>query len=224
MADGSAGPGALAELGARWTRARAQANGSLRALFDHSRKLAGGFVRFHRWQPGPDWLPRALSQLAAPCLRGAWREDGDGFVLRRSPCPGVAAAATCDGWREAIDGLVTGLSPELTHARHRSAGHGDAECVDVLYRDARSPLRFGPLPPDAGADLARVGRLVEQFDGAAIDFLGVSEGRLHYRLSTPRGGDRPIRQIVERCLRRRLPALEPCESSDTSPFSRPEPV
>ena len=52
--------------------------------------------------------------------------------LERAGCPVAAhGAAACDYWREAISGLVLGMSG-LLHGRHASLGHKDPSCVDVF--------------------------------------------------------------------------------------------
>jgi hypothetical protein len=78
-------------------------------------------------------LPALLAQLGAPCLEsGAWTmlPGQPGWRFTRKPCcGGESCQVRCDAWREAIDGLVLGLTGRLRY----SAGedHGDP-CVSVV--------------------------------------------------------------------------------------------
>lgn len=221
---------ALVDLGTRWRAARAAASAmpsdeaeQLRRTFDNSLRLGQGYAGFHRAPIAPEQLPFVLPRLDAPCLRGRWAEVEceAGFWLERPPCQLPAPRAFCDHWREAINGLVLGLTFGVCHARHRSAGHGDPACVDLFYADPESPLRFGALPPELAPGLQSVRRLVSRFKGGArVEFLGVSEGELLYQLSVDPArmgcggaGAHPLRQMVERCLRKRFPALSARELS-----------
>jgi|CXWL01.1.fsa_nt_gi hypothetical protein len=219
----------LAELAVRWRDARAAAihspgdeRAQQRCAFDNSLRLGQGFARFHRAEVNPRHLPEVLAQLDAPCLQGSWSEVDDeaGYWLARPPCRERAAAGFCDHWRDAIDGLVLGLTGGVRHTRHQSAGHGGTRCLDVFYADPESSLRYGVLPPELAEGLASVRKLVQQFKGGAeVKFLGVSEGELLYELYVPRGegacggGSQTLQQIVERCLRKHFPALTPRELS-----------
>ncbi len=219
----------LAELAVRWRVARTAAieapgdeRAQQRCAFDNSLRLGRGFARFHRAEVDPQHLPEVLARLDAPCLQGSWSEVDDeaGYWLARSPCREKAAAGYCDHWRDAIDGLVLGLTGGVRHTRHQSAGHGGTGCLDVFYVDPESTLRYGAIPPELTDGLASIRKLVQQFKGGAeVKFLGVSEGELLYELHAPRseaacgGGSQTLQQIVERCLRKRFPTLTPRELS-----------
>lgn len=194
-------------------------------MFDNSLRLGNGFRDHHQVALALPDLPLALSTLAehgAPCLRGQWHvaEDDGAVVLERAGCPG-ACADVCDWWREAIGGLVLGVTGGLRHTRHRSLGHGDATCVDVIYRAAESPLRYGPIPDELRPELAAVARTAALIDSTcAVEFLGLSEATLFYRIA-PSARDGAVRgqPIVERSLRRRFPDLTPCEVSPRPVFA-----
>jgi hypothetical protein len=189
-----------------------------RRLFENSARLGGGFRRQLRRAVGVEELPALLSALGAPCLaNGTWSmlpgEPGWRF-LRRPCCAGEASSARCDAWREAIDGLVLGLTGSLRHTRTASAGHGQEHCVDVIYEDAESPSRYGELPAEVLPALEAVQAFVRRFDGADVRFLGISEGVLLYQLET-RGcaGSHAAQPMVEQLLKRKLPGLEVRELS-----------
>lgn len=187
-----------------------------RRVFENSLRLGKGFARHHGGVVGLEELPGALGRLGVPCLRGAWRraEDEPAEFLEREPCQPGATAIGCDYWREACDGLVLGLSGGIRHTRHASAGHGDARCLDVLYVDPESPLRFGLLPDELREALEPTRRLIQRFRGGGeVRFLGVSEGVLLYQLSADCAGKTVLRELVERCVRRRFPHLTPREMS-----------
>ncbi len=236
-------PPELEDLADRWRAARAAAKDPaadpperLRRAFDHSLRLGKGFARLHG-QVDPDRLPDVLDRLGAPCLAGLWSEveTEAGFWLERTPCDRAASAEHCDHWREAIDGLVLGLTGGVRHTRHQSAGHGSDRCLDLFYGNPESPLRYGALPSAMADGLGSVRSLVQQFKGADVHFLGCSEGELLYQLRAPsrdlgscgQGGARPLQNIVERCLRKHFPALKPRELSprpvlDAGGASQPE--
>lgn len=240
----------LVELAARWRRARRSAlhgpgaaeagldeeatlqrlatdpaglTSALRRTFDHSRRLGEGFARFRGAPVPPEVLPEVLSALGLPCLEGRWEaiEEEPGFRLQRPPCRASASAACCDHAREAVDGLVLGMTDGVLHARHESAGHGGARCVDVLYGDPQSSLRHGPVPAEHGPALALVQAEVARFKrGASLEILGVREGELHYELTDPASrrdgcggcGDL-LPRFAESSLLRHLPTLVPRELS-----------
>ena len=171
----------------------------------------------------PEALPAVLPALGLPCLEGRWDaiEEEPGFRLERPPCRPGAGAAFCDHAREAIDGLVLGMTDGVHHARHESAGHGSAQCVDVLYGDPQSSLRHGPVPVEHVSALELVQAKVAGFKrGASLKILGVREGELHYELSDP-GARRDgcggcgdlLPRFAESSLRSHLPALLPRELS-----------
>lgn len=219
----------LEDLAGRWRAARAAANDPaadlperLRRAFDHSLRLGKGFARLHG-PVDPERLPDLLARLGSPCLAGRWSEveTEAGFWLERPPCERAASVEHCDHWREAIDGLVLGLTGGVRHTRHHSAGHGSDRCLDLFYANPESPLRYGELPATMARGLGSVRGLVQQFKGADVVFLGCSEGELLYQLRAPsrdsancgQGGAQPLQHIVERCLRKHFPALKPRELS-----------
>ncbi|MEW5742619.1 MAG: hypothetical protein AB1938_27125 [Myxococcota bacterium] len=244
----------LAELSQRWSRARRAAAtaviGSVdgpageadvfacaaevdevefhRRLFENSARLGQGFRRFHqRPAVSLEELPPLLQRLDSPCLSGArWEARARALVGTRPPCRAGCDAATCDAWREAIDGLVVGLTGEGRFTRTASAGHGQERCVDVITSDPESPLRYGELPDDLVPVLESVQRFVRLFKGADVRFLGVSEGVLLYQVRTAECGDvrGNARRMIEETLGRRLPHLRLRELSprpvlDDSPAS-----
>ncbi len=235
----------MTQLGERWQRARTAAAAddrgvtddaaqgeaptrAQRALFENSLRLGASFSRFHATTIELEQLPATLDQLApvdAPCLHGTWSAfPGDPAALRleRAGCSAcVGGPSACDAWREAIAGLVLGVTRgQVHHARHESVGHGASRCVDVFYLDPQSPLRFGPLPDAMREPLAAIARAVALFDSSfAVMFLGLSEGVLYYALAPTRGGrggsggcggaanGLTAQPLIERRVRQRFPDL-----------------
>lgn len=189
-----------------------------RRLFENGARLGAGFRQRLRRAVTAAELPELLSTLGAPCLAsGTWSvlpgEPGWRF-LRQPCCAGEASSMRCDAWREAIDGLVLGLTGSLRHTRTASAGHGQGQCVDVIYEDAESPSRYGELPDDVIPALEAVQAFVRRFEGADVRFLGVSEGVLLYQLETTGcGTGASALPMVEQLLKRKLPGLEVRELS-----------
>lgn len=192
---------------------------ALRRVFDNSRRLGDGFRRFHGAELTLAELPLALAQVAATaatCLRGSWTQapDEDALVLERAGCPaGAGGPRSCDWWREAVSGLVLGVTGGLRHARHCSVGHGADQCIDVFHVDPQSPRRYGPIPDDMRAQLSAVARSVAILDASCtVEFLGLSDDVLYYRLPTAGcGGSVRGQPLVERSVRRRFPRVSLCE-------------
>lgn len=222
-------PEALDDLADRWRRARAAAARPLapgdadgsdadgdeaqKRAFEYSLRLGRGFVKHHHTPLALSDLPELFRRLTMPCLQGSLRAiDGEAaLVLERAGC--AEGAPACDVHREAIAGLLLGLTGTVRHARHDSLRHGGERCVDVLYEDAESRLRFGAIPDSARGAIESVKRLVRAFDSSVeLSFLGVSEGALFYRITRDAGGV-GVQSLVERTLRRRLPSLVPVEIS-----------
>lgn len=189
-----------------------------RRAFDHSLRLGRGFARTYGVELGLEELPQTLGMLDVPCLQGCWRaiDDDRALLLERDECPAARLGPNaCDFFREASSGLVLGLTGGIRHARLESRGHGDARCIDLFHEDPESPLRFGTIPAAMRGDLARVRALARAFDSSAeVEFLGVSEGVLLYRLDRRTGAsDVSVRGLVERAVSRRFPELSVREIS-----------
>lgn len=78
-------------------------------------------------------LPELLARLGVPCLEaGTWSTlPGEpGWRFTRKPCcGGDACQVRCDAWREAIDGLVVGLTGTL---RYQPKPGRDEPCVSTV--------------------------------------------------------------------------------------------
>ncbi len=193
-----------------------------RVTFDNSLMLGKGFRRHHAPVAFSE-LGATLDALEGPCLRGKWalhpREAA--WVLERQPCGGCAAV--CDSWRESLDGLVLGLSGEGRATRHRSGGHGDSSCVDVVYLDPQSRLRFGFIPEEMREGLDAVEKFLGSLKGTRVRCLGVSEGVLAYELEVDGcGGTEAVTALLTRAVKARWPELALRDVSPRSPFERLE--
>lgn len=192
------GPGATelrADLRDRWARARraalpegedaedvralallaGDADPSLRRVFDHSYRLGRSFSRWARADLTLVDLERLLPELGAPCLERGFTRAGDrrSSLARRPAC---GPEAPCAWWREAIGGLVSGLSSSVRHTR---VAAGEGGCIDLLHVDHDDPARHAPVPEDldralSGA-IAKIGRVVP---GTTVEVLGLQEGAL----------------------------------------------
>lgn len=155
-------------------------NQALRAVFKNSAKLGASFSSFLKVTLELGDIQALLNVVgnSIPCLHRTQTHVAEGLVLERMPCE----SKLCDFYRESIDGLVIGLSEEVTFARHRSGGHGDAVCRDALFIGRESTLRFGALPEDFFTALKPV---FEKFQRLKLnlDVHGLSEGTVFYTLS-----------------------------------------
>lgn len=196
--------------------------GVLRRVFDNSLRLGVGFARYFGSEIPLGDLPVILPQLGAPCLSGRYRpcEEEPAYFLEQSGCDASAlGAVACDWWREAIEGLVLGITGGIFYTRHASAGHGGGVCVGVLYILPESDLRFGPIPEVMAATLQGVARTVKTFHSSLeVEFLGMNEGALFYRVRRRGCGDTPLhaQSLVERGIHRRFPGVELREVTERS--------
>ncbi len=224
---------ALVDLADRWRRARDAALRALvpahtepesllatalarapdeaqRRVFDNSLRLGRGFARTFGVALSLEQLRDSFPHLGVPCLHGTLRDIDAAFYLERNGCANEALGpAACDFMREAINGLVLGITGDVRHARHESRGRGGERCVDLLHEDPESALRFGPIPEATREVLASVTRTARAFDSASeVTFLGISENVLTYRIDRRTGpGEVNVRTLVERSVRRKLPGL-----------------
>jgi hypothetical protein len=184
----------------------------LRLVFEHSQRLGEGFRRFYKLDLPITELAGFLPLLGVPCLAREWTRVADehAYIAEHAGCAAPSQHAhACDYWREAIEGLVLGMTGAVRHGRHASRGHGDPSCIDLLYIHPQSPLRFGPIPVELQAGLESIRRVAQAFDGSTkIRFLGLSEGVLHYQTQTlGEGGGVRVSTLVERGVARRFPGL-----------------
>lgn len=162
--------------------------GLLRQVYDNGLRLGRSFARFHGGPVPADALGALLAGLDGPCLRGRLCRDpalGGAQVLDRPPCA-VVETGTCDYWREAIAGLVHGLTDGLHFARHDSAGRGGRRCRDVVSAQADGPGRLAALDDEESAALAAATVALRLLaPGVTLHF----EGRLEDAIAYRRAGD-----------------------------------
>ncbi len=160
----------------------------LRAIFDTSRAFSLSAARYFRVRFELQDFSALLSASDIPCISGRWQPKNSAFILSRRGCEGVRqqlaenASLYCDYWREALDGLVMGLGEYERFTRHSSYGHGDSECLDILYSEADEKCnRFAEIPFEVSSKLAGVQeRFLKQ--GVSLTFDGLSEGTLYFRM------------------------------------------
>jgi hypothetical protein len=195
----------------------------LRNVFDVSRRLGLSASRYFQARFELADFPQIFNGDFSPCMVGEWKLRPNGsLVLSRRGCMGSDKlhAFYCDYWREAVDGMIMGLGETERIARHSSAGRGDSLCVDVLYCESTtihsefagaSEIRFAPIPAEMQADLAVIRQgFLDQ--GVEVDFGGVSEGTLFFRLqvqgkSACGAGGRLLQDSLERQVKKRFPDL-----------------
>lgn len=235
----------LGELGHRWSRARRAAllplvggaegdehaliaavpaerwDEALQRVFDHSLRLADSFRRYNRQQLSIADVAAYLPALGLDCLSTcAARPRADAMELVRGPCAAQPTMRLCNYTRECTLGMTLGLTDgAVRHARHRSAAHGDGECLDVLFLDPESHHRYGPIPTAIADELTKVASLLRRLGGGAeVEFLGVSEAQLAYRVRGP-AGSLAVAAMIERMVRQRLPALTPVDTAPRAVLS-----
>lgn len=190
-----------------------------KSVFDNSRVLGLGFQRYYRLDLTLPDMAALLPTLGSPChIGGFHRAEGEpAWQSRGQPCRN-AGASQCSYWREATSGLVHGLSSTALYTRLESPGAGGEACVDLLHSLAQSPLRFRPIPALMLPGLQEISQLVLRINSnAKLEFLGITEGVLHYQLQaghSPCGaGGLDLAVILKRSLNRRFPGLSTCDAT-----------
>lgn len=209
---------------------------ALTKVFDCSRQLGISVSRYLGMTFEMADFSELLQQAGISCWSGRWRAHNQALVLERSGCEWGTKLGSfgCDYWREALDGLVTGAGETERLARHRSRGHGDSQCVDVLFTEEYSlprivkadgasvPARqkFGTVPDEM---IQALKPLLSRFESMNVQVLleGLSEGALYYRLETAEGvlcgaGGKLLHESFCKELSTRLPFVT---AKDSSPLA-----
>ncbi len=159
---------------------------------------------------GLAWL---LEASGIPCVADEAERGESACRFRRDGCADFerCGARACDFHREAIDGLVCGLSEAWRYARVASRGRGGAACEDRLYRAGGRDERFAAIPEDVRAHLAGpLARLAAR--GSAIALLGLAENRVVVRSQSGRssgcGPEKLHLDLLASHLATRFPDLE----------------
>lgn len=178
----------------------------LRSVFDYSRKFGVSASRHLGVSLEISDFSDLLQHVEIPCYASPWRTHNQAQVLERDGCESLSALGSfgCDYWREALDGLIMGAGDSERLSRHRSRGHGDLQCVDVLFSEdytiprvissttakadsaSSSGVKFGPVPQDVQAALEEIGKNFEQMK-VRFQVRGFSEGVLYYELEAKEG-------------------------------------
>ena len=153
-------------------------------IYDKSRITGQNIAKNRGDTYSTDHIIAFLNKTDIPCLSSNWSlQDNESTYRRfRTSCPNTICSRRCTYWREAVKGLIAGLGENTKFARHRSIGHGDKICVDLIYDGEKSDLKFGPVTDEIEkvADQVR-----EKFADSYVKLIleGFSEGILYYRLT-----------------------------------------
>ena len=176
---------------------------------------------------------------SCPCIPGCWCV-GHGWHLhdgydherylhwQRPGCRLVGGLGSfgCDYWREAMDGFVMGIGENERIARHKSVGHGDDTCLDILFAEsftlprvvstedapkATASPRFGEVPVELLEKLEPARKRLAALK-VRLKLEGLSEGVLFYQLEPEAGvlcgaGGKLIQATFERDLHKAAPGL-----------------
>lgn len=202
----------------------------LKNVYLNSQKLGRSYQKAF----GLSWerqdFVRHLADLDSPCGKGNWSDFVDASSLVRAGCSGgkTFGSRFCQYWREAFDGLVTGLSEKERFVRHHSVMVGDSECLDVIYTENiavsaelwKNHNKWGAIPSEIVTNLLKVEQKFRQMS-AEITFLGIREKTLFYRIDsisgkTCGGGFSFVRAYLEKTLKEQFLDLA---FKDVSPVS-----
>jgi hypothetical protein len=155
----------------------------LEKIYDKSRIAGKHIVKYKGDTLTTDHIISFLNKTDIPCLSSGWNllDDESTYRRFRTSCPNTVCNRQCTYWREAVKGLVEGLGESTKYARHRSIGHGDNICVDVIYDSENSDLKFG-LISDEIEELIKPVRAELAKNQIKLILEGFSEGFLYYRL------------------------------------------
>lgn len=164
----------------------------LRRVFDNSRRLALSAARAFNLCFEVEDFASLLIAAEVPCALGTSERRPGAWVMRRPACALVENVGhfACDYYREASDGLIMGGGDDERFARHACAGHGDAECLDILYLDSSAATDAGfkwqPVPDQVSKRLRPVTEAMTAL-GADLEFKGYGEGTLFFTLKSASG-------------------------------------
>jgi len=178
----------------------------LRAVFDQSRKFGLSASRYLGLTFEISDLADILAQSTLPCIGGRWKKHNAAYVRERSGCATFKTfgSLSCDYWREALDGLIMGVGENERFTRHRSVGHGDSECLDILFTEefivprvvsqeesvhSTQPPRSQKYGKISNQMTAAFTPVVAKFKKNNINLVlaGLSEGILYYRMDSEKG-------------------------------------
>ncbi len=163
----------------------------LKAIFINSRLLGLSYQKAKSLTWEKSDFTAFADKLGSPCLAGVWEQKPSAHVLSREGCGSGKKSGRryCQYWREAIDGLVVGISDEVGFVRNSSIAVDDEKCIDVFFDEESSPTdaiwsnsnKWGALPASIKSDLEGI---QQKFEEMKIDlkFLGISEKNLLYKL------------------------------------------
>lgn len=191
-------------------------DGVERRVFDNALALGRSFAAFYRDRWALADLPRVLPALGTPCFDGLFGAPGEGaLLLVREGCSDVGKA--CHLHREALAGLLLGVTGEVLVTRRSCAGGGDDRCEDALHLTPDSPHAFGPIPDELAAELPALTRRLRAFDSSVdVQFLGVNERTLLVRIRRGVGSELSVLGALERAIGKRMPGLAVREVSPRS--------
>lgn len=200
----------------------------LRRVFDCSRKLGLSLSKYFNLSLEISDFAELASLAKIPCFYGKWNKHNEALVLERKGCSELSLFKSfgCDYWREALDGFVMGAGETERLARHRSQGHGDSECVDVLFNEnyalprvisSVARLKYGAVPDSY---LKGIEEIANDYYKMKINFYadGYSEGVLYYRLESDEGvlcgaGGQLLHEVIIKRFKDRFPHLKLQDSS-----------
>lgn len=224
-------PDAVADLADRWRRARRAAlagqgapdlpehealaatdvGNATRTVFRNSRILGEGFRRTWGVDATLRDLSRLLPAIAPPCPL-AFEPDGPTrWRSSHAPCA-AASKASCTWGREALQGLVAGMSTTSSYSRVAHPASGDPVCVDLLHLDPADPHQFVEPPPALAAALERAGARIGRLCGGRLVVQGLSGTTVHYRVD---GADPSfdVASMLRSALRGDYPDLMLCDGT-----------
>lgn len=168
-------------------------DGLLKKIFLNSRKLGNGYQKNYNlvWERS-DFV-KHISSLGSSCLAGDWTVKTNADSLKRPGCQDGRkyGAKVCQYWREAIDGLVLGLSDDVGYVRYSSIATTKDEnfCEDIFYQEEKhltdaiwdNKNKWGPLPESITTELSEIEKKFQSYK-INLKFLGLAEQQLYYKL------------------------------------------
>jgi len=202
----------------------------IKKIFLNSKTLGMGYQKKYSivWERSD--ISIYFQNLGSPCLMGGWDLRKTANVLTRFGCQDgkLYGGRVCLYWREAIDGLVLGLSEDVGFVRHASFNSGGDNCVDIFYQEEKnltdaiwsSPYRWGKISKDMLETLLVIENKFLEYK-IKLKFLGQTEQNLFYKMESKEnlicGATGSIyRNILESSVKDKFPAVQ---LQDASPVA-----
>jgi hypothetical protein len=193
----------------------------LKNIFDTS-KWVGKTIKTDFEQ---NWTIKEIKEILPltniPCVLGFWKADSENnsYTLKHFSCNYNPSLIKCRYWYNVINGLVTGLSDQVSFARHDSLGNNDQQCTNIIFNTENTTKNhWKNITPQI---TARFKYLTEHLNilGINIKFEGYADGTLFYHTEGS-SSNKFLISTVLKLFALREPNLHFVDVADKQTYSR----